>query len=539
MASNSGSVLSKINTPLFSEGAKIIEIFYELYVADERIGDVLGTIRHITLNVENVRGLRRLNAGRLSTRDLAWIDALIGDTADAIGELAALVERARVDKETKEKISWWNKGCWVAYFGPKVREKYQKLTMCHQSLLAVFPFLFNNHSGLASVLEETKGDNQQPCDPTMMKWLGWQDQQQRRRSNTSFKTPTLSQRPMSARSSLTDMTHVSAVSSNSSASTGPTELEASSPEIGISYYPAAYSQSYSPTSASVSPQTRGISCGSYNEKYSSRSRESPHLCGSPDLVTDSMDSTYPVFDNNSEANHDPPSALPKDANDGRNDDLTPSTKPLKIDDGADGLQVYAPPLDGSEVLRDSVHQLQISSFDAQTTKSSPKIAIGQRNDKNGDPAKAISLGGAFGMPKKVNEADSPTETVHKATPGRYLPSSSYFPPFDFERSIELTPSSVTGQSSELRALDGPEDGAEPSLEDKKPPIDRSHSDTYTPRYTIRSRPELSQSGRVHAPSEGGRSLSAGQRGARRGSRSWLAFHSSRSDLRQGGGWGER
>ena len=370
-----------------------------------------------------------------------------------------------------------------------------------------------------------------------MRWLGWQDQQRRRKSSTNLKQPALSQRPMSARSSLTDMTRASAVSSNSSVSTGLTDSEASSLEIGIFYYPAACSQSYSPTSASVSPQTRGISSGSYNEKYSSRSRKSPHPCGSPDLVTDSLNWTCPVFDNISEDSHEPASALPKDANDGRIDDLTPSTKSLKIDDGADGLQVFAP-LDGSEVLRDSVHQLQMSSFDAQNATSSQKIAIGRRNDGNSDPAEAIRLGGAFGMPQKVNGADRPTDTVHTETPGPYLPSSSYFSPFDFERSIEPSPSSVTGQSSELQSLDDPEGGAEPSLEDKKPPINRAHSDTYTPRYPVRSRPELSQSGRVHAASEGGWSLSAGQRGARRGSRSWLAFHSSRPDLHQGGGWGD-
>lgn len=525
---------------MFSEGAKIIEIFYQLYVADERIGDLLKTIRHITLNVENVRVLRRLNASRLSTRELAWIDALIGDTADAIGGLATLVERARVDKETRKSISWWNKGCWVAYFGPKVKEKYLKLTMCHQSLLSVFPFLFNKRSGLGSVLEETKGDDQQPCDPTMMKWLGWQDQRQRRKSSTNLKTPPLPQRPLSASSSLTDMTLASAVSSNSSASTGPTSPEASSPEIGIFYHPAVYSQSYSPTSATVSPQTHGVSSGSYNEKYFSRSRKSLLSCESPDLVTDSLDLTYPVFHDQLEDNYDPPSALPEDTTDGRNNDILSSTKPWNIDDGANGangLQVYVP-LDGSEVLSDLVHLAQKSPFGAQTATSSQAIAIERQSDGHVDPDEAIRLKWAFTMPHKINGLDNLADTVHRVTPGPSLTFSSYLPPFDFERPIGLNPSPATGQSSELRSFDDSKDGAEPSLENKKPPIDRAHSDTYTPRYPGHSRQELSQSDRVHGASGGGRSLSAGQRGARRGSRSWLAFHSSRSDLRQGDGWGE-
>lgn len=68
---------------------------YQLYVADKRTGDPLKTIRHFTLNVENVR---RLNVSRLRTRYFVWIDALISDTAEAIVGLATLVERASVDK---------------------------------------------------------------------------------------------------------------------------------------------------------------------------------------------------------------------------------------------------------------------------------------------------------------------------------------------------------------------------------------------------------------------------------------------------------
>ena len=525
MATNSDSRLSQINTPLFSEGAKIIAIFYQLYAADERIGDLLKTIRHITLNVENVRGLRRLNASHLSTRDLAWIDALISDTADSLGGLATLVERARVDKETRESISWWNRGRWVAYFGPKVKEKYLKLTMCHQSLLSVFPFLFNNHSGLAPVLEETKGDDQQPCDPTMVKWLGWQDQRQRRKSVIDLKAPTLHQRPLSASSSLTDMTIASAVSSNSSASTESTTSEASSPEIRMSYYPAASSQSDSPTNANVNPQTHEVSSGSYNEKHFSGSRNSLHSCLSPDLVTDL---TYPVFHTKFEDNYDRPTALPEDATDGGNDNIAQNTRPWNMYDGADGLQVYVP-LDGSESLCDLVNRLP---FDAQDVTSSQTTAIEQRSEECFERAEAFRPRRAPAMPQKINGADNPADTEHKITPGPSLPFSSYFAPFDFETPTSLVPLSVTGESSELRFLDGSEDGAGSSPGDKKPPIDRKHSDTYTLKYPVRSRPGLSQSGRVDAAVRGG------QRGVRRGSRSWLAFHSSRSDLRQGDGWGE-
>lgn len=91
--------------------------------------------------------------------------------------------------------------------------RYLKLTMCHQSpvLSISLQVLFNNHGGLAFVVEETKEEDQYPCDSTTMKWLGWQDQRQRRRSTTDLKRPTLPSRPMTASSGLANLTVSSAM----------------------------------------------------------------------------------------------------------------------------------------------------------------------------------------------------------------------------------------------------------------------------------------------------------------------------------------
>ncbi len=543
MASDLDSVLSSINTPFFSEGVRIVQIFYQLYVADERTGDLLKTIRHITLNVENVRRLRRLNADHLSTGDLAWIDALIVDAEDAMGGLATLVERARVDKETKENISWWNKGCWVAYYGPKVKEKYLKLTMCHQSLLSVFPFLFNKNGGLASVLEETKEDDQRPYDPTMMKWLGWQDQRQRRKSTVSLRRATPSQRPMSVSSGSTDVASASAVSSNGSASTGPKNSEASSPrgsEIRMPYYPATSSKSSSPTSAIVSPEYDDKSSGIDSESPFSGSQKSLQSCGSPDFVRDCLGLTYPFFHNSFEDNYEPQSALPEGGieQDGTSNDLAQIFRVSNVYDGADGSQVYVPP-NGSGALPDWIHQLQISPPDSQIAEPSKTTSIKQSSNSRVDADQAVRRGGAFAMPSKTRGGDGPMETEQKATPGRPLQFSSYLPAFEFERPISRNTSpSIASQLSEIQSLNPSEDGDELSLEGKKPLIDRVHSDTYAPGYSVRNRPGVCPSDRVLAGSGGGRPQSAGQRGAGRGSRSWLTFHSSRSDLSRGDGWGE-
>ena len=53
---------------MFSD--KVIQVLNQLYVADERAGDLLKIMHQITPKVENVRR-QRLNANILSARDLA------------------------------------------------------------------------------------------------------------------------------------------------------------------------------------------------------------------------------------------------------------------------------------------------------------------------------------------------------------------------------------------------------------------------------------------------------------------------------------
>lgn len=249
--------------------------------------------------------------------------------------------------------------------------------------------------------------------------------------------------------------------------------------------------------------------------------------------------THPVFHNKFEDDYDPPSALPDDdtKQDGMNDDTAPIIKFSNVYDGADGLQVYMPP-NGSGGLPDWFHQLRISPPDNQTAIYTRPTSFERSSDSKIDSAEAIRRGRAFAMPSKANKREHPTDTEQKATPEPPLHFPSYLPPFEFERPRSQDTLSVAEQLSGLQSFNSSEDGAESSLEGKKPLIDRAYSDTYAPRQSIRGRPGLNPSGRVPAASGGGRSQSAGQRGAGRGTRSWLTFHSSRSDLSRGDGWGE-
>lgn len=226
---NPGSISSKISTPFFNEGLTFLETFMQLCYVDEETDDFLKTTRHVTLNLENVRRLRRSTAGHLSTCDLTWIDTIIKDTEDALGSLAKLVERARVEKETKDRIGLWNRVWWVFKYSPMGKDKIMKLTLCHHSLLSIFPFLFKNSGQLSSVAEEAGTGDVSPNRPEIERWLDWQGQQQRRRSNMNLRGASSIQRPTSVSSGSTNATATSVMSSTGQATTMSTSPESSSP----------------------------------------------------------------------------------------------------------------------------------------------------------------------------------------------------------------------------------------------------------------------------------------------------------------------
>ena len=163
---------------------RIFEVTYQLKAVDEQTADLLSTTRHVDNNLNEARRLRRLKVTLLDADECAWIDGVIQDTDKALCAVAQLIEPARVDKNVKEGINFKNRVMWVFRDNPKVRDKHAALMLCHQSLMTVIARLYSKDS---TIIESTagseKGEKPPPYDPQTEDLFNWRNQRRRRKSN--------------------------------------------------------------------------------------------------------------------------------------------------------------------------------------------------------------------------------------------------------------------------------------------------------------------------------------------------------------------
>lgn len=172
------AISSSINATI-----KILEITYQLKAVDEQTADLLSTTRHVDSMVQEAHRLRRLKAGLLNTSERTWIDTVINDTEDALRAVAKLVEPCRVDKATKHGIRFGHRVMWVFRDNPSVRDKHQKLQVCHQSLTVVFTCLYSKDAVvIAPAPEERIEEQPPPYDPQLKELLDWQNRRKVRKS---------------------------------------------------------------------------------------------------------------------------------------------------------------------------------------------------------------------------------------------------------------------------------------------------------------------------------------------------------------------
>ena len=172
------AVTSSINTTI-----KILEITYELKAVDEQTADLLSTTRHVDSMLQHAHRLRRLKADLLNTSERAMIDTVIADTKDALRGVARLVEPCRVDKTTKNAIGFGHRIMWLIRDNPSVRNKHQMLQICYQSLTTVFNCLFSKDAVvIAPIPEVTSEEQPPPYDPQLKELLNWQNRRKGRKS---------------------------------------------------------------------------------------------------------------------------------------------------------------------------------------------------------------------------------------------------------------------------------------------------------------------------------------------------------------------
>ena len=170
---------------------KILEVSYQLKAVDEQTADLLSTTSHVDIMVQEARRLRRLKASLLSNSESNMIDKVISDTEDALRAVAKLVEPCRVDKDTKNSIKFGHRVLWVFRDNPNVRDKHQKLQVCHQSLTIAFNCLYSKDVVVIAPSPEGRDDEQPPpYDPHLKELLDWTNRRKGRKSVEEREGPT-------------------------------------------------------------------------------------------------------------------------------------------------------------------------------------------------------------------------------------------------------------------------------------------------------------------------------------------------------------
>jgi hypothetical protein len=166
---------------------KILEVCYSLTAVGEQTTDLLRTTEHVCRNINEAHRLRRLKASLIGVEEQAWMDAAIDDTEKALLEVAHLIEPARVDASNTHSISTRNKVLWVFRDSPKVKDKHNRLSLCHQTLIAVINVLYAKDVVVVAPLPADKPEDQPPpYTPEMEAIFNWRSMKRRKKSFTNL-----------------------------------------------------------------------------------------------------------------------------------------------------------------------------------------------------------------------------------------------------------------------------------------------------------------------------------------------------------------
>ena len=144
-------------TSVFTATLRISQAVYELKAVGEQTRDLLDTTKHIEDSLRNVRIVRRQKSTLLTTTEKEWIDGQIKNSEKAVNGVAALIEPARVDMQSKSNrtkdIRFKNRVMFVLRDSPNVTVQLTKLSIATQGLNAAMGVLCNRegHGSLAKL----------------------------------------------------------------------------------------------------------------------------------------------------------------------------------------------------------------------------------------------------------------------------------------------------------------------------------------------------------------------------------------------------
>ena len=475
------AVSSSINATI-----KILEVTYQLKAVDEQTADLLTTTRHVDFMVQEARRLRRLKAGLLNTSERTMIDRIISDTEDALRAVAKLVDPVRVDKDTRNSIKFGHRVTWVFRDNPSVRDKHQKLQVCHQSLIIAFTCLYSKDVVVIAPAPEGKNEEQPPpYDPQMKDLLDWQARRRGRKSPGERERPT-NEGLGSTIGSPSDIPTAGPSSPCSSAIPIEHNGETSSVATHTEMFLGSPAISTPEVQASC-PRDKDNPLGSAIASPESNS-QSPHISAEDSLARDGIRSS--------------PSATYAE---GRNDYIGPTDDLPKIDSPpfATMIAAYSFNEHGEDGIQVAHENANPTSFSARDPKAS-SLAIA--------PNTTVS--------------DTSSSPVHPFPTTTTPTSSKLSTGYDFSfGTFESSPYNIYTPQAPTEV---------PSLS-QRPLRDRINSDVQ-PGTTFESECLDAMSRVQDVMTREGRAMSVGQGIVKRDGRSWLAYHATRRDTAHSMDW---
>jgi hypothetical protein len=168
---------------------KILEVPYALRAVTDQTVALLNTTRHVERNIREAKRLFALHSSLLTPQEHSWIIRSITDTEHAVGDVAKLIEPARVNIQADRGVGIKNRAVWVFRDSLKVGEKMALLNVTHQTLGAVISAL---HAKAIAAQDRSVGETHDhearnaigDVSPPSYEWSEFLAWQRRRSSKT-------------------------------------------------------------------------------------------------------------------------------------------------------------------------------------------------------------------------------------------------------------------------------------------------------------------------------------------------------------------
>lgn len=130
----------------------ISQIIYDFKAVGEQARDLLSAINHVSSTLKTIRTLRHQKATALTDIEKTWIDGVCKEAEVALQGVAALIEPARVDMQTRKsgRVSFVTRSMFVLRESPKVASNLARLGLVTQGLNAAVVALCNKDGTTAS-----------------------------------------------------------------------------------------------------------------------------------------------------------------------------------------------------------------------------------------------------------------------------------------------------------------------------------------------------------------------------------------------------